>query len=253
MRMDLDAALNSIISAPPLLAPVIALTTVWMWNAAEDGSPASSCVDAGLILIDALAQYGIDAHLEPVQIIICDAMDRPVTRYGNNPRWNPDGTFNGHAVITLPSIGRFADPTIQQFKGIPALELAQRPLIAPMPTSAGLGVRPFPVRRVGHIVIYQGFAGDQQHLWQYPVIQATRPQYHAAAANLAANVFDILRLEQFAPRIRQAPYPRLHQLLDELAAAPSLIDNGKYVFRHPATGHLVQLTDIPPSSGQQAT
>ncbi|MGH3157194.1 MAG: hypothetical protein ACRDNF_11540 [Streptosporangiaceae bacterium] len=245
MRMDLDAALNGIISAPPVLVPVIALMTVWMWNAAEDGSPASSCVDAGLILIDALAQYGIGAHLEPVQIILCDAADRPITRYGDNPRWNADGTFNGHAVITLPSIGRFADPTIQQFKEIPALDLAQRPLIAPMPTSVGLGVRPFPVRRVGHIVIYRGFRGDQQHLWQSPVIQATRPQYHAAAANLAANVFDILRLDQFAPKVRQAPYPRLHQLLDELAGAHSRVQDGKYGFQHPATGHLIQLTDIP--------
>lgn len=249
MRMDLDAVTTGIMGAPPLLAPVFALVSTWMWNAAEDHAPASSCVDAGIIFIDALAQYGIAARLEPVQITIHGADGQPIGRYGGNPRWNPDGTFNGHAVLTLPGIGRFADATIQQFPEIPASPLAHLPLIAPLPASTGLGSDPFAVGRAGHIVTYQGFPGDQQHLWHHPVIKAHRTGYQHAAANLAANVFDTLRGEHIAPKIRQAPYPRLHQLLDELATAPSLIDDGKYVFRHPATGHLVQLTDIPPSSG----
>jgi len=245
MRMELDTVTHGIMSAPPLLAPVFALVATWMWNAAEDRSPAGSCVDSGIIFTAALAQYGIDARLEPVKVTLCRADGTPVTQYGENPRWNADGTFNGHAVTTLPGIGRFADATIQQFKEIPATPLAQLPLIAQMPAGSSLGTEPFAIPRPGHAVIYQGYPGDHQHLWRHRVIQANQPGYQLAAANLAANVFDILRGEHLAPKIRQAPYPRLHQLIDALAGAESLVHDGRYVFRHPATKRLLQLTDIP--------
>ncbi len=58
MRMGMDDVLSGIMSAPPLLALVWPAST-WMWNAAEDRSPASSCVDAGIIFTGALAQFGI--------------------------------------------------------------------------------------------------------------------------------------------------------------------------------------------------
>jgi hypothetical protein len=156
MRMELDAVTHGIMNAPPLLALVFGLVSTWMWNAAEDRSPASACVDSGIIFIDALAQYGINPRLEPVQVTICGADGTPVTQYGTSPRWNPGGTFNGHAVTTMPGIGRFTDATIQQFKEIPASRLARLPLIAPMPGGTGLGTEPFGVPRPGHMVIYQG-------------------------------------------------------------------------------------------------
>lgn len=245
MRMRMDDMLTGIMSAPPLLAPVFALMSTWMWNVAEDRSPASACVDAGLIFTSALAQFGIEAGIEPVQVTIYGAHGQTPTRYGANPRWNPDGTFNGHAVVTLPGIGRFADATVQQFKEVPCTRLARLPLIAPMPAGDHLGTEPFPVLRTDHTVVYQGFAGDHQHLWRHPQIQARWPDYLHAAANLAANVFDILRREPLAARIRQAPYSRLHQLLGELDGADSLVQDGRYLFRHPAGTRLIQLADIP--------
>lgn len=245
MSMELDAVTHGIMSAPPLLAPVFALAGTWMWNAAEDRSPAGSCVDSGIIFTSALAQYGIEASLEPVKVTICRADGTPLAQYGDKPRWNSDGTFNGHAVTTLPGIGRFADATVQQFREIPTHDLARLPTIAPMPAGRGLGTEPFAIPRPGHTVIYQGHPGDHQHLWRHPVIQANRPGYRLAAANLAANVFDILRSEHLAPKIRQAPYPRLHQLIDTLTGAESLVHDGRYVFRHPKTGRLLQLADIP--------
>ncbi len=249
MRMGLDDVLTGLASAPPLLAPIFALLSTWMWNAAEDCSPAGACVDAGIISTNALAQFGIRSRLEPVQVAIHGARGQTSSLYGANPRWNPDGTFNGHAVVTLPSIGRFADATIQQFKEVPRSRLAHLPLIAPMPAGDHLGTEPFPVLRTDHMVVYQGFPGDHQHLWRHPAIQALWPEYEYAAANLAANVFDILRREPLAARLRQAPYPRLHQLLGELEGAKSLVQDGRYMFRHPATARLVQVADIPFRSG----
>jgi hypothetical protein len=251
MHMKLDSVLTGMLNVPPVLLPVFALLSVWMWNAALDRSPAGVCVDSGIIFIDALAQYGIEARLEPVQISICDAHAEIVAQYGSDPRWNADATFNGHTVITLPGIGRFADATVQQFSEIPASDRARLPLIAPMPSGAGLGTEPFIVQRTDHAVIYQGFPGDHQHLWRHAVIDAHRDGYHFAAANLAANVFDILRSEHLAPNVRQAPYPRLHQLLDELSGAQSLVEEGKYVFRHPIAERPIQLADIPFADGRQ--
>ncbi len=245
MRMGMDQVLTGIMSAPPLLAPVFALMSIWMWNAAEDHSPAGACVDAGIIFTGALAQFGIEGRIEPVQVTICGAGGQASARYGTNPRWNPDGTFNGHAVVALPGLGRFADATIQQFREVPRSRLARLPLIAPMPAGDCLGTEPFPVLRTDHMVIYQGFPGDHQHLWRHPVIQARWADYQNAAANLAANVFDILRREPLAARIRQAPYPRLHQLLGALDGAESLVQDGQYLFRHPATARLIKLADIP--------
>jgi hypothetical protein len=244
MRMGMDQVLTGIMSAPPLLAPVFALMATWMWNAAEDRTPAGAFVDAGIIFTSALAQFGVHAGIEPVRVTICDAYGQARASYGANPRWNPDGTFNGHAVVTLPGIGRFADATIQQFREVPRSRLARLPLVAPMPAGDRLGTEPFPVLRTDHTVIYQGFPGDHQELWRHPSIHGRRADYQHAAANLAANVFDILRREPLADKIRQAPYPRLHQLLAELDGAESLVQEGRYLFRHPAMARLIQLADI---------
>jgi hypothetical protein len=245
IRMGMDEVLTGIMGAPPLLAPVFALMSVWMWNAAEECSPAGACVDAGIIFTGALAQFGIEGRLEPVRVAIYGAHGQASAWYGTNPRWNPDGTFNGHAVVALPGIGRFADATIQQFQEVPRSRLARLPLIAPMPAGDHLGTEPFPVLRTDHTVVYQGFPGNHQYLWRRPPIQARWADYQHAAANLAANVFDILSKEPLAARIRQAPYPRLHQLLDELDGSESLVQDGTYLFRHPAAGRLIQLVDIP--------
>jgi hypothetical protein len=45
--------------------------------------------------------------------------------------------------------------------------------------------------------------------------------------------------------MRQAPYPRLHQLLAGLDGAEFLVRDGRYLFHHPATARLIQLADIP--------
>jgi hypothetical protein len=245
MRMGMDQAVTGIMNAPPLLAPLFGLMATWMWNAAEDRSPAGACVDAGIIFTAALAQFGIAARTEPVRVTICDAHGQARASYGTSPRWNPDGTFNGHAVLTVPGIGRFADATIQQFREVPRTRLARLPLIAPMPAGDRMGTDPFPVLRTDHAVIYQGLPGDHQELWRHPTIRGHQAAYQHAAANLAANVFDILRREPLAAKIRQAPYPRLHQLLTALDGAESLVQDGRYLFRHPATARPIQLADIP--------
>jgi hypothetical protein len=180
-------------------------------------------VDAGLIFTSALAQFGIDSQLEPVQVTLYGAHGQASTRYGANPRWNPDGTFNGHAVVTLPGIGRFADATIQQFREVPRSQVARLPLIARMPAGDHLGTEPFQIDRIGHTIVYQGFPGGHQQLWRHPAIQGRLAEYQNAAANLAANVVDVLGREPLAGRIRQAPYPRLHQLLGELDGTESLV------------------------------
>jgi hypothetical protein len=69
--------------------------------------------------------------------------------------------------------------------------------------------------------------------------------YQVAGANLAANVFDILRQDLFRERIEQSPYPRLRTLIAALASAESVVDGGRYAFADPVTGARLQLADVP--------
>lgn len=82
MRTELEVVTSSITNSPPLLAPVVALLGIWVWNVVEDQALTASCLDPGLIFVDALAQYGIGASLDPVLVTICQPDGTPITRYG---------------------------------------------------------------------------------------------------------------------------------------------------------------------------
>jgi hypothetical protein len=102
----------------------------------------------------ALAEYGIESRIEAIAICIEAAGPgaRPGSMYGQHPRYNPDGTFNGHTILVVTGADRFIDPTIQQFAEVPATKVAMLPLQAPLPSpvawaiglSASLGkITPF--------------------------------------------------------------------------------------------------------------
>ena len=66
--------------------------------------------------------------------------------------------------------------------------------------------------------------------------------YRLTGANLAANVFDILRQDPFRERVEQSPYPRLRALLAALANAETVVDPGDHgiracgIFQQPGAG-----------------
>jgi hypothetical protein len=122
--MSLDNIATLTLGTPPETLPLVAVASVWLWNAAEDGALAAHCVDGCMTLPYALAEFGIASRVDAVTVEVEGAAGR--TRYGHTdgPRYNDDGTFNGHAVLVVPPAGRFLDPTIQQYAEVPDTEAA---------------------------------------------------------------------------------------------------------------------------------
>jgi hypothetical protein len=249
-RFGLDDHNRLMSGASPDALPLIGVTSLWLWNLAQDRHAAAHCVDGCLTLHYALAEYGITSRVEAITIAIGDL--RPSARpgasavYGQDPRYNADGTFNGHTVLVVTGAGRFIDPTIQQFTEIPVTPATMLPLQAPLPTPGGLGGAPIAVGRGDHhAVIYSQLpVAQQRQAWRSPRLAARDGDYRAAGENLAANTLDLLQMEDMRPKAMQAPYPRLRVLLEALHGMPAIADSKGYRFADPATGKEIRLHDI---------
>jgi hypothetical protein len=243
-QLSLDDIYPLLETASAEALPLIALPAVLLWNAAQDRAAAAHCVDACQTLHYALGAYGLRSEIEAVRLRI--DRDTPGTLYGQAPRYNAaDGTFNGHTILIVPAAGRFIDPTIQQFPEVPQTTVSRLPLIAPLPARTSLGTQLIGVARLKYMAIYLPFPGPERYAWQDPRIDTHAGMYRLTGANLAANVFDILRQDPFRERVEQSPYPRLRALLAALANAETVVDGGRYQFADPVTGARLQLADVP--------
>jgi hypothetical protein len=70
-------------------------------------------------------------------------------------------------------------------------------------------------------------------------------EYREVGANLATDVFDMLRGEGFRDRIALSPYPRLRALLAALDGTTAVADRRGYRFAVPGSGRELRLADIP--------
>jgi hypothetical protein len=231
------------LNAPVETLPLIGLAGVWLWNVAEDGKGAAYCVDGCLTLHYALAEYGIASRVEAV--ILDVEGNGSHTRYGGDgPHYNVDGTFNGHAVLVVPEAGRFLDPTLQQYAEAPDTEAATVPLIVKL-DGANWGTAALEVARSDHRVRYHPVPEHLRDAWRNTRITVNEDTYRWAGANLAANVFDMLRSEFFRDKTLASPYPRLHRLVQALGEATTIADRqGGYRFRPAGAAAEVRLADI---------
>ena len=76
------------------------------------------------------------------------------------------------------------------------------------------------------------------------MIDARIAEFRHAGADLAGNVFDLMRMPAYRDRIRQSPYPRRRHLLTELEGSKTLIEDGRYTFADPVTGARRTLADV---------
>ncbi len=242
-RLQLDDVHRMMGPAPADALPLIALEAVWLWNLAEGAEAAAHCVDGCLALHYALAEYGIGSRIEAVAVRV--GVDGRGAVQGERPRYNADGTFNGHTVVVVPAAGRFLDPTVQQFAGMPDSGRARLPLLARLPAQGGLGDQPFGVGRGDHVVAYLPLGEHERQAWRCAAVDLHAAAYRESGANLAANVFAMLRLEQFRARTAESPYPRLRSLLAALRDAEIVVDSRGFRFADPATGKEVWLADVP--------
>jgi len=247
-RFRLDDVARLTQNAPAETLPLMALSAVWLWNVAEDGHAAAHCVDGCITLRYALAEYGLASQIQAVGVGIATAAAEPQLYGGGDgmrPHYNPDGTFNGHTILVIPGAGRLLDPTVQQFPGVPRTEKAALPVMGRLPVPGGLGTTPIAVDRTDHFLMYIPLPAPYRDAWKTPVLAQRDGQYREAGANLAANVFDFLRVEDFRDRITQSPYPRLRTLLTALDGMTAVADRRGYRFADPGTGREFRLADIP--------
>jgi len=223
----------------------MAVAAMWLWNLAEDGEAAAHCVDGCLTLHYALAEYGIGSSVEAVDLQLHG--NGRHTRYGSKdgPRYNADGTFNGHTILVVPGAGTFIDPTLQQYPEVPDTEGARRPLLAPLPVPGGMGSQLFGIDRGDHQVIYAPVRGPQRQAWRSPALTSRAADYQRAGAYLAANVLVLLRMDVLRARTAQSPYPRLRTLLAALDGTEPVVYSDNIRFRDPVSGNELRLADIP--------
>jgi hypothetical protein len=246
-RFRLEDVSRLLMNAPAEVLPLMALPAVWLWNAAEDRKAAAHCIDCCVTIQYALSEYGIESQVQAVGVGIAAPGGEPQMYGGGDglrPHYNDDGTFNGHTLLVMPSAGRFLDPTIQQFAEIPRTARAALPVMGRLPVPGGLGTAPIGVDRTDHFLVYFPLPAPQRHAWRHPVLTQRADAYQEAGANLAANVFDIMRGEGLRDRTAHSPHPRLRTLLSALDGTTSVADERGYRFADPATGREFRLADI---------
>jgi hypothetical protein len=237
-RLEIEDIHHLMAAAPPAALPLVGLTSLWLWNLAEDQAAAAHCVDGCLTLHYALAEFGIRSHVEAITICIerAAAGSAPGAMYGQHPHYNADGTFNGHTILVVTGAGRFIDPTIQQFREVPHSKQAMPPLQAPLPVPGGMGTSPIGIPRADHLVMYLPLPEHLRQAWRGPAVQARSADYRKAGANLAANTLAMLQIEDMRRKAEQSPYPRLRALLAALDGTKPVADRHGFRFADPVTG-----------------
>ncbi len=108
----------------------------------------------------------------------------------------------------------------------------------------GLGNAPIGVDRGDHAVLYVPLPEPYRYAWRSPGLEQRAGEYRHAGANLAANVFELMRSGEFRERTARSPYPRLRTLLTALDGTATVADRGRYRFTDPA-GRELRLADVP--------
>lgn len=236
---------NTVFSAPIDVAPVTTVACHLLAKSSSLGIPSNSCVVTCLLIRHALACYRIASHLEAVTV--CIQVGTATKKYGpGNGPWYQGSRFKGHAVLVVPSIGMFLDPTIGQFPEVRAAGLKELPFLGRLPIKgSNLGTEPFGLPRKGHILAYIPYP-NARNAWRHPSLYTSKvvASFAQLGEDIASEVFDMFR--QYRPEIIQkSPHARLHELAEALAGARLVTDveHGSR-FLH-ASGSETRLREVP--------
>jgi hypothetical protein len=234
--------------ALPESVPLMGAASVCLARMADVRGPAASCVTCCLIVREALAVFGITSRVEAVGVEVENSHGhRRMYGHPEGPRYNADGSFNGHTVVVVTAAGRLVDPTVQQFREVPRRADTAMPLIAPMGNLGDLAGYPAGTKlRVGrsdHVITYSLLELRHRQAWRSPAVDALAGDFRGQGEDVAAIVLELTRRldgERAAP-----PYPRLRRQLAAVDGMELTDDpvTGCY-FANPATGERLRLTDV---------
>ncbi len=234
--------------ALPESVPLMGAASVCLARMADVRGPAASCVTSCLVVREALAVFGITSCVEAVGVEVENSHgDRTMYGHPEGPRYNADGTFDGHTVLMVTGAHRLLDPTVQQFREVPRRADAAMPLIAPIGQLGELAGKPagteLSIVRSDHVITYILLEPQHRQAWRSPAVDALAGEFRGQGEDVAAIVLELTRRldgERAAP-----PYPRLRRQLAaidgmEFADGPM---EGCY-FADPVTGKQVRLTGV---------
>jgi hypothetical protein len=244
-------------AAPDLMVELLP-SVLWVYH--MTGQRANMCVSGSMILHYAYAQLGIVAEPRAVDLVVSDERTGKRIMYGRpDPYWDGE-TFFGHCVLWLPGSRRFVDATVEQYPEIRRYKLG--PIVG---RTAAVGGGPaaqaaidrgelppgthIGVQRNDMLLLYTAVHEDfRDVVTTAPVVRDNIELARRAGINLASHALALWRLPEVVDRIRQAPCPRLHTLLDAIGNAEASVDeNGDFRFAlASADGHVTnqRLDDI---------
>ncbi|GAA2679399.1 MULTISPECIES: hypothetical protein [Actinosynnema] len=255
-------AVQNLLVAPEVAPDLrVELLPPLLWLQHADGLPGNLCVGATMTLHHAYAQLGIVAEPLAVDLVVRNERTYQTTMYGRpDPYWE-GRVFHGHAVLWMPRSGRLCDATVERYPEVRRYRLG--PVVG---RSVGYGTDT-PEHRAaaerGELPAGSHIAVNRKDLLlMYTVVDdryarvvadhahdpELREDYRRGGVNLAAEALQLWRLPEIADRIRQAPYPRLHALLDAVGDARATVDEAGDVrfLLHTDGGELaLRLDEIP--------
>ncbi|GAB4590166.1 hypothetical protein [Nocardia sp. IFM 10818] len=258
-RIGLDPALIAklLASGPP--DQVVEMLPPLLWLHHSRGFPANLCVSAALTLRFAFEWIGVRARPTPVDLVISDQGTGRRARYGEGePRWDGEH-FSGHCVLWLPGSRRWIDTTVMQYPEVRG-SAYPLPVVGRMADSWGgsavdhaelaagrltAGTRMTVPR--GELVLEYTVCADPDDIVMtaLSLTPGMEARLRNTGINLIAGAVDWWRKPGVVARVRDAPYPRLHALLDLVGDAPMIVDesNGDCSFEV-APARLVRVDEL---------
>lgn len=244
-RGHVASAIGKLVAAVPSLDAVIR----------EDlGIPPNICVEACRWLHYAYAQLGIQSVLTATGLVVSGRSGNAILRAPTSPSW--DGTMmDGHAVLCLPEVRRFVDPTVEQYPEVARYRIGPVSGLA-AGQHGGTAVRPAPfvpgdqlvVQRKNLTLVYTlGGQADTQVIMGHWVVRDRAEVHRRAGINLATLAVDYIRTD---PELREAAIPRLHVLLTAVGDSPVRHDpgTGDWLFDMPEGQLRLDELPLPPGT-----
>ncbi|MBF6358252.1 hypothetical protein IU449_27525 [Nocardia higoensis] len=246
-------------AAPP--DQLVEMLPPLLWLHYSTGAQANLCVSAAMTLRSTYALLGIEARPTPVDLVIGHRAGGLLARYGGEHRWEGQN-YHGHCVLWLPGSGRWIDTTVMQYPEVRASmplpvvgrsagtfggNAAARTALAQGRLIAGTHMT---VPREELILDYTVVADEDDTFLHgiHALAEDTERRFRDSGANLAAACLEWWRKPGIVERVRTAPYPQLHALLDAIGGAPIHVDADETWLFEIAPGRHVRLDELLPAS-----
>jgi len=221
-----------------------ALAVAWMRT-----GPASVCAQACIHLVDTYQLLGVDANIVPVTVSVAEGPN--IACYGEDPpRWD-DTVYVGHCIVNLPGIGRFIDPTIQQFDGF---QRRKYPYIGKTVFNSHdrrqlVTGDQLKVLTENRAMLYTVADADEAFIADHPVAQKVRTENERAAANIAAQTIEIFRTFGMADQL--SDHQRIRTMLNAVGDAELRVERG--AARFIINGQPRWIDELLPDSSTEAS